>query len=130
MPVKHDIDVKAKLLITTCEGVATDIEFIEALKKYQKKIQSDSAHSGFNEVIDLTKVTNIKITLNGIKSISHLALKTDNKNVRSKLAFIVNSKFAFSLVRLYKTYRSLDKKSNKAINIFNDEKDAFEWVNQ
>jgi len=127
MPAKHDIDIEAKLLITTWEGVAVDAEFIEALKNYQKNIQSNSAHSGFNEIVNLTKITNIKITLKGLKSISSIALLTDN-NVRSKLAFIVSSKRAFSLVKLYSAYRSLGKKSSKEINVFYNEKDAFEWI--
>ncbi len=130
MPAKHDIDTEAKLLITTWEGVAIDAEFIEALKNYQQNIQSNSAHSGFNEIVDLTGMTNIKITLQGLKSISSVALLTDNNNIRSKLAFIVSSKRAFSLVKLYSAYRSLGKKSSKEINVFTNEKDAFEWVSQ
>ncbi len=130
MPVKHDIDIDAKLLVTSWEGVAIDTEFIEALKNYQKNIQSDSAHLGFNEIVDLTKMTKIKITLQGLKNISSIALLTDNNNIRSKLAFIVSSKRAFSLVKLYSAYRSLGKKSSKEINVFTNEKDAFEWVSQ
>jgi len=130
MPAKHDIDIEAKLLVTSWEGVAVDTEFIEALKNYQKDIQSKSAHLGFNEVVDLTKITNIKITLQGLKNISSIALLTDNNNIRSKLAFIVGSKRAFSLVKLYSAYRSLGKKSSKEINVFTNAKDAFEWVSQ
>ncbi len=128
MPAKHDIDIESKLLITTWEGVAVDSEFIEALKNYQQNIQSNSAHSGFNEIVNLTGMTNIKITLQGLKSISSVALLTDNNNIRSKLAFIVSSKRAFSLVKLYSAYRSLGKKSSKEINVFYNKEDAFEWV--
>jgi len=128
MPVKHTIDIQARLLVTSCKGVAADTEFIAALKKYQEEIQGDSAYFGFNEVVDLTEITSMKITLKGIKSMSSIASKTDNKNVSSKLAIIVSSKFAFSLVKLYRTYRSLNKKSNKEINVFYEKKDAFEWV--
>ncbi len=127
MPAKHDINIEARLLITAWEGVAVDAEFIDALKSYQKNIRSNSDHSGFNEIVDLTKITKIKITLQGLKNITSIALLTDN-NIRSKLAFIVSSKRAFSLVRLYSAYRSLGKKSNKEINVFYNKKDAFDWV--
>ncbi len=130
MPAKHDINIEAKLLITTWEGVAADDELIESLKNYQINIQNHSDHSGFNEIVDLTKITNIKVTLKGLKTISSIALSTDNNSIRSKLAFIVSSKRAFSLVKLYSAYRSLGRKSSKEINVFTNEKDAFEWASQ
>ncbi len=130
MPAKHIINIESRLLITTWSGDAVDIEFIDAIKNYQKNIQSNSAHFGFNEIVNLTKVTRMKITLNGIKNISAIAPKTDNQAIRTKLALIVSSKLAFNLASLYKTYRSFNKKSNKEIRIFNNEKDALEWVRQ
>lgn len=131
MPAKHNIDTNARLLITTWEGEAIDTDLIDAIKKYQANIQSDSAYSGFNEIVDFTKVTNIKLTIQGIKNISSIAPRTDNVRIRSRLAFLVSSKLAFNLVSLYKTYRSFNKNSNKEIRVFfNDEKGALEWVEQ
>ncbi|MFW2374141.1 MAG: hypothetical protein ACN4GM_13535 [Gammaproteobacteria bacterium] len=56
MPAKHVIDKKSMLLITTWEGKAIDNEFIDAIKKYQADIQSNSDYHGFNEVVDFRKV--------------------------------------------------------------------------
>jgi len=128
MPAKHVIDIKDKLLITTWEGDATDIDFIEGLKEYQKNIQSKSEYCGFNEVLDLTGITGIKLTIDGLKRIGRVASTTDSKDINTKLAFIVSSKLAYGLVRMYEVLRTFSTKSTKTIRVFKKESDAFEWV--
>ena len=128
MPAKHVIDIKAKLLITTWEGDATDIDFIEGLKEYQKNIQSKSEYYGFNEILDLTRVTGIKLTTDGLKRIGSVASTTDSKEINTKLAFIVSSNLAYGLVRMYEVLRTFSKNSTKTIRVFKKESDAFEWV--
>jgi len=128
MPVKHDIDTKAKLLITTWEGVALDVDFIEAIKNYRDTIQSKKEYHNFNEVVDFTQVTKIKLTTNGIKNISNIASSSEREDVNNKLAFIVVSDLAYGLVRMYEAYRSFSKSSGKTIRVFKNKYDAFEWV--
>jgi len=128
MPVKHDIDTKAKLLITTWEGVALDVDFIEAIKNYRDTIQSKKEYRDFNEVVDFTQVTKIKLTTNGIKNISNIASNSDQQDVNSRLAFIVTSDLAYGLVRMYEAYRSFSKNAKKTIRVFKNRHDAFEWV--
>jgi len=128
MPANHKIDTKSQLLITTWEGAAHDIEFIEAIKKYQEDIQNHPDYIDYNEIVDFSKVTGIKLTTEGIKNIGQIASMTDHNEVNRKLAFIVSTSLAFGLARMYEVYRSFSKKSNKEIRIFKTEQDAFEWV--
>ena len=128
MPAKHVIDIKAMLLITTWEGEAIDNKFIEAIKKYQADIQSNSGYHGFNEVVDLTKVTKIKLTTKGIINIGSIASSTDKTGVETKLAIIVSSNLAFGLARMYEALRSFSTNSTKIVKVFKNESDAFEWV--
>lgn len=128
MPANHKIDTKAQLLITTWEGEACDIEFIEAIKKYQEDIQNHPDYINYNEVVDLTKITGMKLTTEGIKNIGLIASTTDHNEVNRKLALIVSSSLAFGLSRMYAVYRGFAKKAHKEIRIFKTEKDAFEWV--
>ena len=128
MPANHYIDNKRQLIVTTWEGEARDIEFIEAIKKYQKDIQNHPDYINFNEIVNLSGVTRYKLTTEGIKAIGQIASSTDKSDVNSKLAIIVNTTFAYGLARMYDAYRSFSKKSQKKINIFKNEKDAFEWI--
>jgi len=130
MPAKHDIDINKKLIITKWDGIATDNDFINALKEYQKNIQSKSECKGFNEVFDCTGITKIKITTNGLRGIGSIASRSDKNNLKTKLAFIVSSNLAFGLVRMYEALRSFEKKSTKEIRVFKVQKEAFEWVRQ
>lgn len=128
MPANHKIDTEARLLITTWEGEARDIEVIKALTKYQKDIQNHSNYIDYNEVLDCSNVTNIKLTSEGIQNIARIASDADQSGSGRKLAFIVASNLAFGLARMYEIYRGLGKKSQKKIRIFKNKKDAFEWV--
>ncbi len=128
MPANHHIDNKAQLIITTWEGEAHDAEFIEAIKKYQNNIQNHPDNINYNEVVDLSNVTGMKLTTEGIKNIGLIASTTDHIEVNRKLAIIVNSNLAFGLARMYEVYRSFSKKSHKEICVFKTKKDAFEWI--
>lgn len=128
MPAKHHIDNKARLIITTWEGEATDIDFIEAVRKYQKDIQTNPDYINYNEVVDFRKITNIKLTTTGLKNIGKLASKTDKNKNKSKLVFIVGSNKAFFFARMYQAIRSFSRNSNKEIRIFNEESEAYDWV--
>ena len=128
MPANHHIDNNAQLIITTWEGEAHDIEFIDAIKKYQKDIQNHPDYINYNEVVDLSNVTGMKLTTEGIKTIGQIASTTDHNEINRKLAIIVSSVVAFGIARMYEAYRSFSKKANKEIRVFKTEKDAFEWV--
>jgi len=126
MPAEHHVDNNAKLIITSWEGEAVDIDFINAIKKYQEEIQSNPNYIGYNEVVNFSKVTNIKLTPQGLKSIGRIASNTDKKN--TKLALIVNSNLAYSLARMYQGYRYFFKKASKEVRVFKRKNEAFDWV--
>ena len=128
MSANHYIDKERQLIITTWEGKASDVDFIEAINKYQNEIQNHPDYIHFNEIVNLTKVTGYKLTTEGIKTIGQIASSTDKSDLNRKLAIIVNTSLAYGLARMYVTYRGFTKKGKKEINIFKVEKDAFEWV--
>jgi len=128
MPAKHFIDNKNKLIITTWEGDAVDIEFIEAITKYQKDIQINPEHIEYNEVANFSKISSIKLTPKGLKRIGRIASKTDQYKFNSKLALIVSSGTAFNLARVYASFRNLQNGTNKEIRIFKNEVEAMEWA--
>ena len=130
MSAKHHIDTEMHLIITTWEGDAIDIDFISALKIYQKNIQSNLDYIGFNEVVDLTKVAKMRLTIGGIKSIGSIASSTDINDVKTKMAIIVSSSLVFYLASMYSSYRMFLKNSTKTVRIFKKESDAFIWVKQ
>lgn len=128
MPANHHIDNDARLIITTWEGEALDIDFIEALKKYQQDIQCHPDYINYNELVNLQGITNIKLTTAGLINIGKIASSTDQDEIGRKLALVVGTNKAFFLARTYKVYRTFSKTSYKHIRIFMDESEARQWL--
>ena len=128
MSAIHNIDNENKLIVTTWEGEACDVEFIEAIKKYQSSIQNNPNYINYNEVVDCRKITKLKLTSEGIKTIGTIASATDTEKTHKKLALIVSSNLAFGLARMYQTYRSFSKTANKEIRVFKNESEALKWT--
>ena len=128
MPAKHHIDNETNLIITTWEGDATESEFIETLKKYQKDIQCDPDYIHYNEIFDLSKATNIKITVSGLINVGRTASQTDHLFSNKKLALIVSSNMAFGIARMYETYRNMGINTSKKIRVFKNESKALKWA--
>ena len=128
MPAKHFIDKEAKLIVTTWEGDAVDIEFIEVITKYQKDIQLNPEYIEYNEVANFCKITSIKLTPKGLKRIGRIASKTDQYKFNSKLALVVSSGTAFNLARIYASFRNIQNGTNKEIRIFKSEVEAMGWA--
>ena len=128
MPASHYIDNESRLIITTWEGDAIDIDFIEALKKYQEDIQNKSDYLDYNEMVNLRKTLRIRLSVKGLKNIVKIASGTDKYRPKTKLALIVSSNLAYNFARLYATYRNFGKKNKKQIRVFKSESDALDWI--
>jgi len=130
MPAKHNIDDKSKLLITTWIGEANDREMIEAMAKYQKDIRSKPAYKDFHEIVDFTQVTDVKVTPNGLRRLGQLASQNDHPEIKTKIAYVVNSPVGYGLTRMYETYRSLIPRNTKILKVFKCMDDALNWISQ
>lgn len=128
MPAKHKVDIKAKLIITSWVGDASDKDFIDALTDYQIKFQNHPQYWDFNEVVDFSKMSNIKLTMEGLKKIGEIAARSDSSKFQRKLAIVVRSTRAYGIAKLYEAYRNISKKANKEVRAFINEKEAYEWV--
>jgi hypothetical protein len=106
MPAKHHIDNINKLIITTWDGEAIDVDLINAIKEYQEHLQCHPDYINYNEVVDFSKSTGIKLTAKGLKNIGKIASKTDKSESKRKLALITPSNKAYFFARMYKAYRS------------------------
>jgi len=129
MPINHHINHASKLILTSVVGDASDIEFIHAIEKYQKDIKNTPDYLNFNEIVDLSDVTNMQITTTGIMTISRIAAETDREGEQTKLALIVSSSLAYGMARMYSMYRSFSPKANKDVRVFNNKQDAYQWLN-
>lgn len=128
MPCCHYIDHEAGIIVTTWEGEATDADFIQALQSYQENVQVIQEYSDYNEIVDFSMMTRIKLTPVGLLDIVRMASATDRAGGDTKLALIVYSNTAYVFANIYRTYRSMTTHSNKIIGIFNHWEEAYQWA--
>ncbi|VAW70421.1 hypothetical protein MNBD_GAMMA09-2120 [hydrothermal vent metagenome] len=128
MAAIHHIDNEKKILLTIWEGPALDIELIKSVKNYQEEIQNNPDYAEYNEVVDFSDVTSIKLTTEGIKGLANIASLTDKKQEYKKLALIVSSNLAFGFARMYEAYRGFSRYSVKEVRVFKSRGKAFEWI--
>lgn len=128
MPATHKIDTENGLIITTWEGEATTEEFIDILKKYQNDIQCLPELLGYNEVFDVRHSPSISFNIQGLIKIGRVASRTDHLFSNKKLAFVVDSNWAYRLVQMYRGYRNLGSGSKKIIGVYKNLEDAINWA--
>jgi hypothetical protein len=130
MPANHYVDNDARLIITTWNGDAIDNDLIEALKKYQVEIQNTPDYLDYNEIVNLSNITRVRVSPKGLKNIGEVASSTDENRGKTRLAFVVASDLVFNLARLYATYRNFGKSNIKKIRVFKSEGDARAWLKE
>lgn len=128
MPVKHFIDKANEIIVTTWEGSANDADLIKAMRAYQEDIQGHPDNVNYNELLDFSEVSDIDVTIEGVKSVGRIAAETDQENAHRKLAIVAPTNLTYYFARMYKTLRSLPRKSSKDVKIFTDTSDAAEWL--
>lgn len=128
MPAEHHIDDTIQIITTTWKGDATDSELLKSLKEYQKNIQCKPEYLNYNEIFDLSKASNVRLTINGLINIGRMASNTDHLFIHKKLALIVNSNLVFGFARMYESYRNMGISSCKKIRVFKNLKMAIEWT--
>jgi len=128
MPAKHHIDDTVHIITTTWRGDATDSELLDSLKKYQTNIQCKPEYLNYNEIFDLSKANNVRLTINGLINIGLIASNIDYLFIHKKLALIVNSNLVFGFARMYESYRNMGIKSSKKIRVFKNLENAIEWT--
>ena len=130
MTAHHQIEHESKLIITFWDDNTADNNFIDALKCYQEKIKKQTDLCSYNEMVDFSRVSFIRINLKEIMTLASIASKSDSDTHKTKLALIVNSNMAFSFGKMYKAYRNLEPKNNKEVEVFKKRSLALDWINK
>ena len=128
VPATHYIENDKRIIFTIWQGDASDDDLISALQRYQSDIKSNPEYANYNELVNLLQVTGGKLSFSGLTKIGQLASGVEPGGVKTKLALVVKSGFAYSLAKMYQVYRTVSHKSNKEIRVFNRERDALEWL--
>ena len=129
MAAHHHVDHESKLITTFWDGNVADNKFIDALQNYQAEIKNNTDFSSYNELVDLSCVSGIQLSVKEIMRLAEIATKSDSDTHKTRLSLVVSSNMAFSFGVMYKGYRNLISKNSKSIEVFRKKADALLWVN-
>jgi hypothetical protein len=125
MPINYDIDNELHLVRTRAHDVLKD----EEVFNYQKEVWSRSEVAGYDEIIDMSEVTEIEFTsTDRFRELASLSASMDSSEHKTKLAIVAPVSLYYGLARMYQSFREFTKGSNKEINVFHSQKEAMEWL--
>ena len=129
MLVSHRIDHENKVIITTFAPEEVDLKlFLDAFTNYQEELKYLPDFQKYHEVVDFRPITNINISAAELKEFSNLTLAKDTNDEVTRLALLVDSKPAFTLAKVYETFRNLSPGSKKQVRVFRNFEEAMQWL--
>ncbi|HEX6791385.1 MAG TPA: hypothetical protein VF247_08765 [Candidatus Krumholzibacteria bacterium] len=127
MPITYQIDHDRRLVHARVTGTLTKEEAFG----YQRGVWSDPQVRGYNQLIDASAMDKVDIpfpSADAMRELASLAASMDDPGVRTRFAIVATSAFAYGLARMYATYRALDPRSTRAVNVFRSVDEATEWL--
>ena len=125
MPITYEIDHGQRLVTAIPHGKLVDADIF----KYQQEVWSRPDVKGYDELIDMTGVTEIEfISTKRVAFLADLSASMDPPALTSKLAIIATTDLHFGLARMYETYRGTAKQGTKAVRVFRDRGEALQWL--
>ena len=125
MPIVNRIDHDRKVVLSRAYGVLTD----EDVFAYQHAVWSQPEVQGYNELGDMTHVTDIAIpSIHRVRDLAMKAAEMDTSEVTSRFAIVAPEDLGFGLGRMFQAYRELEKGSKKEVGVFRTLEEGFAWL--
>ena len=125
MPITHNIDHDRKLVQATLQGLVTD----EEIFNYQREVWSRPEVAGYDELIDANAVMQFeRTTANRVHELAAVSARMDAPPHPSKIAIVAAGNMQFGMARMYQTYRELETKGTKIIQVFRALDEALKWL--
>lgn len=125
MPIEYHIDHEHRVIIAKGIGAFTG----EDMFRYQQEAWSQPGVAGYNELVDMTDVTEIvDPNVDEIRRIVELSASTDPPEGHARMAIAAPNKLMFGLGRMYEAYRELQPRSTKAVRVFKTVREAREFL--
>ena len=125
MPIEYRIDHEHRVIIAKGIGAFSG----EDMFRYQQEAWSQPGVAGYNELVDMTEVTEIvDPSVDDIRRLVQLSASTDPPEGHARMAIAAPNKLMFGLGRMYEAYRELQPGSTKAVRVFKSVREAREFL--
>jgi hypothetical protein len=124
MPVDWHVDHARRLVLTEAHGTLTGEEML----RYQREVWSRPDVAGYDELVDMSAVTDAPHVPNLAQELAALSATMDPASGRSKFAIVAPQQAFYGLARMYETYRGMEERSTKRVGVFRDRAEALGWL--
>ena len=115
MPIAYRIDHDNRLVVARGYGLFSPGDVFD----YQTTAWSDPGLAGYDELIDMTHVTEVSLpSAQRIQELASVAARMDVATVRSRFAIVAPTDLAYGLGRMFKVYREADERGSKEVGVF------------
>lgn len=126
MPIEYSIDHNRRLVTAQGRGTITD----DDIYGYQEKVWSRPDVAGYNELVDMSAVTQIvRPSVERIQDLARFSAAMDVRSPKSKFAIVAPNDLAFGLGRMYGAHRDMDPRSTKRVAVFRSLAEALAFLN-
>lgn len=131
MLVSHRLDHDNKIIITTFAPEEVNLTmFLDAFSNYQEELKYLPDYQLYNELVDFRPITSINISAAELKEFGSFTMAADNRESVTRLALLVDSRPAFTLAKVYETFRNFSPSSKKRVRVFREMEEALDWLVQ
>ncbi len=123
MAVKAEIDILARLVVTTGTGRLTKADFVMHITE----VWSDPAIAGFDELIDIIDADVSALSGDDIAALVKSGVSVD-ATAASKLALCVGTELGYGLGRMYGSMRETHTDNAREVKVFYDLDSAHQWL--
>jgi len=125
MPIEYRIDHDRRVIIAKGKGAFTS----EDMFRYQQEAWSQPGVAGYNELVDMTDVTEIvDPSVEDIRRLVELSASMDPPDSHARFAIAAPNKLMFGLGRMYEAYRELQPQSTKVVRVFKTVREAMDFL--
>ena len=124
MPLAYRIDHDARIVLAVGSGIVTHADVFA----YQTEVWSRPEVAGYDELVDMSLVTDVVASGDGARDLAALSATMDDKDTTSRFAIVAQTDIAFGLGRMYQTYRALDRRSTKEVGVFRTMREALAFL--
>ncbi|HET6348598.1 MAG TPA: hypothetical protein VFH88_05880 [Candidatus Krumholzibacteria bacterium] len=127
MPITFHIDHERKLITARITGTLTRADAL----KYQRDAWSSPDVRAYDELIDTSGMKGVNIPFpsgDAMRELAALSAGMDAPDTPTRFAIVAPGTFAYGLARMYATYRALDRRSTRRVNVFRSIEEATAWL--
>ena len=122
MPIRYQIDVARRLVVTTVQGEVS----AEDLRLHAEAMASDPRRNvPLDELVELSCATESPVASQTLREFARLMRAEDHNTPGTRLAFVAPATAAFGMVRMFEAYR---EHPSFEIRVFRDGADAQRWL--